>query len=273
MNEIKAGFIGVGAMGSALAKAAACVVDGTRIFVTDRTVALRDRAAKELKVRTAQDNASLVLLCDVVFLAVKPRQLPAVLHEIAPHCTGKVLVSVAAGVTLASIQDELSGVSPAALFRVMPNIAASIGESMTALAVEQTAPETVEWALALVRELLSPGGPVEQVDEDLMDCVTAISGSGPAYGFIFIEALADAAVGLGMPREKAYTFAAQTLKGAASLVLKSGRHPAALKDSVCSPSGTTIEAVRVLESGAFRSTIIEAAHKAAGRSRSISSEQ
>ena len=270
INEITAGFIGVGAMGSALAKAAARAIDGTRIFVRSRTVEHSDRAAGELGVRAARDNASLVLRCDVVFLAVKPQQLPAVLLEIAPHCAGKVLVSVAAGVRLASIRAALSGASPAALFRVMPNIAASIGESMTALATEQSAPdEEAEQAVTVVRELLSPGGPVERVDEDLLDCVTAISGSGPAYGFVFIEALADAAVGLGMQREAAYRFAAQTLKGAAALVIESGGHPAALKDAVCSPAGTTIEALRVLESGAFRSIIIEAAHKSADRSRSI----
>lgn len=274
LSEITAGFIGVGAMGSALARAAARALDGTRVFVTCRTASRRDSVAEELGVRTALDNPSLVTLCDVVFLAVKPQQLPAVLTEIAPHCAGKVLVSVAAGVRLASIRAALSPSSPAALFRVMPNIAASIGESMTALATEQSAPdEEAEQAVPVVRELLSPGGPVEQVDEDLLDCVTAISGSGPAYGFVFIEALADAAVGLGMQREAAYRFAAQTLKGAAALVLESGCHPAVLKDSVCSPAGTTIEAVRALESGAFRSIIIEAAHKAAGRSRSISSRQ
>ncbi|MDR0684917.1 MAG: pyrroline-5-carboxylate reductase [Spirochaetaceae bacterium] len=273
LSEIKVGFIGSGAMGSALARAAARALDGTRVFVTCRTASRRDSVAEELGVRTALDNPSLVTLCDVVFIAVKPAQLPAVLNEISPRCAGKVLVSAAAGVPLASIRAALSGASPAALFRVMPNIAASIGESMTALAPEQPAPATVEAAAALVAELLSPGGPVEQVDEGLMDCVTAISGSGPAYGFIFIEALADAAVGMGMPRQKAYRFAAQTLKGAAALVLETGCHPAVLKDSVCSPAGTTIEAVRALESGAFRSTIIEAARRAAGRSRSISSQQ
>jgi pyrroline-5-carboxylate reductase len=149
----------------------------------------------------------------------------------------------------------------------MPNIAASVGESMTALACENALPETE--AAALVCGLLSPGGLVERVDESLMDCVTAISGSGPAYAFIFIEALADAAVGLGMPRAAAYTFAAQTLKGAAALALESGLHPAALKDAVCSPAGTTIEAVRVLEAGGFRSSIIEAARSAARHSRNM----
>ena len=273
MNEITVGFIGVGAIGSALVKAASRAVYVSRIFVASRTEKSRARLTGELGVRESPNNADLILMSDVVFVAVKPAQLSAVLREIAPYCSGKVLVSVAAGVTLASVRGALGDAAPTALVRVMPNIAASIGESMTALAVEKSMRETeaVRTAAALVRELLSPGGPVEQVDEGLMDCVTAISGSGPAYGFIFIEALADAAVGLGMSREKAYTFAAQTLKGASALVLESGHHPAVLKDAVCSPAGTTIEAVRTLESGAFRSIIIEATRKAAGRAAQLTS--
>jgi pyrroline-5-carboxylate reductase len=262
LHEITAGFIGSGAMGSVLAKAVSRTIDGTRVFITGRTAEKRARVAGELGLREAGDNVSLVLQSDVVFLAVKPSQLPYVLSEISPYCAGKVLVSVAAGVTLASVRGMIENTVPAALVRVMPNIAAGVGEGMTALAVEKGGREAEE-AAALVRELLSPGGPVERVDEGLMNCVTALSGSGPAYGFIFIEALADAAVSLGMPREKAYIFAAQTLKGASALVLESGRHPAALKDAVCSPAGTTIEAVRVLESGAFRSIIIEAVRSAA----------
>jgi pyrroline-5-carboxylate reductase len=144
---------------------------------------------------------------------------------------------------------------------------------MTALAVEQglPAPESAAAgeAAALVSGILAPSGRVERVHEDLMDCVTAVSGGGPAYGFIFIEALADAAVSLGMPRPAAYTFAAQTLKGAASLVIESGQHPAALKDAVCSPAGTTIEAVRALERGGFRAAVIEAALRAARKSRAL----
>jgi pyrroline-5-carboxylate reductase len=267
LDEITAGFIGAGAMGSALVRAVSRKIAAARIFVASRTSESRARIAAELGVREAADNGSLAALSDIVFLAVKPLQLPAVLREIAPHCAGKALVSAAAGVTLASIRDALGKAVPAALIRVMPNIAASIGEGITALAVEKSAreTETVELYAALVLELLSPGGPVERVDEDLMDCVTAISGCGPAYGFIFIEALADAAVSLGMPREKAYIFAARTLKGASALVLESGRHPAALKDAVCSPSGATIEAVRTLESGGFRSVVMEAALRAAQR--------
>ncbi|MDR2802917.1 MAG: pyrroline-5-carboxylate reductase [Treponema sp.] len=279
LNEIRAGFIGSGAMGGALIKAASRVIDGGRIFITSRTGETSARLAAALGVTKAEDNDFLIRVCDTVFLAVKPRQLPAVLREIAPLCAGKILVSVAAGITLASIRAELESASdaapPDALIRVMPNIAAGIGEGMTALAVEKVPPAStgiIEEAAALVTGLLAPSGLVERVNEDLMDCVTAISGSGTAYGFIFIEALADAAVSLGMRRSAAYTFAAQTLKGAAAMVLESGQHPAALKDAVCSPAGTTIEAVRVLESGGFRASIIEAALSAACKARALAEE-
>ncbi|MDR0382778.1 MAG: pyrroline-5-carboxylate reductase [Spirochaetaceae bacterium] len=267
LDEIAAGFIGAGAMGSALVKAALNVIDGGRIFVTCRSAENRSRVAASLGVTEARDNSSLVLRSDIVFIAVKPSQFSGVLREIAPHCGGKILVSAAAGITLASIRAALSGSAPVALIRVMPNIAASVGESMTAFACENALPET-EGALALARGILAHAGLAERVDEGLMDCVTAISGSGPAYAFVFMEALADAAVGLGMSRAAAYTFAAQTLKGAAALALESGLHPAALKDAVCSPAGTTIEAIRVLEAGGFRSAIIEAARSAALKSRS-----
>jgi pyrroline-5-carboxylate reductase len=271
MREIIVGFIGAGAMGSALIKAVLRVIDKKRIVITSRVSENRARIAGELGVLEAANNAELTAQSDIIFLAVKPHQLPGVLREIAPYCSGKILVSAAAGVTLAAIRESLSGAAPQALIRAMPNIAASVGESMTALAVETALSETegAVKAAALTRELLAYSGLTELVDEDLMDCVTAVSGSGPAYGFIFIEALSDAAVSLGMPRSAAYTFAAQTLKGASALVLESAQHPAALKDAVCSPAGTTIEAVRTLEARGFRTAIIEAARAAALKSRSL----
>ncbi|MDR0662736.1 MAG: pyrroline-5-carboxylate reductase [Spirochaetaceae bacterium] len=273
LDEINAGFIGAGAMGSVLLKTALGVMAAERIFVTSKTGERSGRLASELGVNKAADNGSLVERCDVVFLAVKPAQFPDLLSEIAPFSAGKILVSVAAGITLASIRGALSSASPAALVRIMPNIAAAVGQGMTVLAIEETPPgpegaSALECA-ALVSGILAPSGRVERLPEDLMDCVTAISGGGPAYGFIFIEALADAAVILGMPRAAAYTFAAQTLKGAASLVLESGLHPAALKDSVCSPAGTTIEAVCTLERGGFRAAVMDATLRAARKSRAL----
>lgn len=141
----------------------------------------------------------------------------------------------------------------------MPNLPAIAGESMIALCAGS---DVDLKEIETVKMLLSKAGKVEQVSENLMDGVTAVSGSGPAYGFMFIEALADAAVSFGIPRKQAYIYAAQTLKGAAETVLVTGRHPAELKDSVCSPAGTTIEAVRVLEEEGFRASIIKAAQAA-----------
>ena len=137
----------------------------------------------------------------------------------------------------------------------MPNMPAQISEGMTALCYKCDISES---ELSEVISLIEATGKVEVVDEKLMDCVTAVSGSGPAYAFMFIEAMADAAVKLGMPRKQAYTYAAQTLKGAATMALQDERNPAALKDAVCSPGGTTIEAVAALEKYGFRNAVIEA---------------
>ena len=145
----------------------------------------------------------------------------------------------------------------------MPNMPAAIGEAMTALSANSVAKEE---DIATVKTLLEAAGKVEIVDEKLMDCVTAVSGSGPAFVFMFIEAMADAAVKLGMPRAQAYTYAAQTVKGSSAMVLESGKHPAVLKDGVCSPAGTTIEGVAALERSGFRNSVIEAVTAAYGRS-------
>ena len=159
---------------------------------------------------------------------------------------------MAAGVKI----EKLESFAPKARFiRMMPNVCAQIGEAMTAVTsgASVTAEEFEE-----AKQILSAAGKVEAVPEKLMDCVTAVSGSGPAFVFMFIEALADAAVRCGMPRSQAYTYAAQTVKGSAALVLETKNHPAVLKDSVCSPAGTTIEGVSALESNGFRNAVIQA---------------
>jgi pyrroline-5-carboxylate reductase len=217
----------------------------------------------------------LVKKSDIVFLAIKPSQIQAVTKEIAQELSEKILVSIAAGVTLAALQQYTSllptgFVDITAIIRLMPNLPTTVGQGMIALsALDASQNQTHRDAIELVKELLKEAGKVEEVDEYLMDCVTAISGSGPAYAFMFIEALADAAVRMGMSRTQAYTYAAQTLKGAASLVLESGRHPGDLKDAVCSSAGTTIEAVRVLEKRGFRAAVIEAADAAYRKSMEL----
>ena len=168
-------------------------------------------------------------------------------------------MSMAAGLKIASIREACAVADAVQWVRIMPNLPAVVGEAMIGLC---GAAETLE----KVKTLLSAAGKVEIVEEKLMDAVTAISGSGPAYCFLFIEALADAAVKLGMNRQQAYIYAAQTLRGAATMQLETGRHPADLKDGVCSPAGTTIAAVEALEQKGFRSAVMAAATAAYNRS-------
>ena len=188
---------------------------------------------------------------------MKPQYLASVLAECAPSLSKEtILVSMAAGVSIKRLQ-ALSG-GHQRVIRIMPNTPASVSSGVVAIAPDCsiTVAETEELC-----RLLSGTGLTEVTPENLMDAVTAVSGSGPAYGYIFIEALADAAVQMGMPRAQALRYAAATLRGAGEMVLKTGTHPAVLKDGVCSPGGTTIAAVTTLEEKGFRSAIIAAADR------------
>lgn len=271
VRETKVACIGVGMMGGALMKAVVSVVGGKNLVVSDGNPSKAAEFAQATGCQAATSNGEAVSATDVVFLAVKPAMIQAVVQEVAPLLAGKTVVSMAAGLRLATIREMYcSAVSSASgpdasveWVRIMPNLPALVGEAMIGLC---GADDTPAEALAIVEGLLAAAGRVEVVEEKLMNAVTAISGSGPAYGFIFIEALADAAVKLGMPRQQAYIYAAQTLKGAAAMQLETGRHPADLKDGVCSPAGTTIAAVEALEQKGFRSSIIAAATAAYNRS-------
>ncbi|MDR3284950.1 MAG: pyrroline-5-carboxylate reductase [Treponema sp.] len=269
LSDVIVGFIGAGNMGFTLAKVAAKVIPGTRILLTNRSLEKTAKAAVEIGATALASNTELTQKSDVIFLGVKPYQIEAVLGEIAGNLGGKIVVSMAAGVSFESIRSHIGQAAhPAALVRISPNTPACVGEGMTALAVDNDSAESLE-AAELVTALLASGGRVEAVPETLLTCVGAVSGCGPAYGFVFIEALADAAVALGMPRRQAYIYAAQTLKGAATLTLESGDHPGVLKDAVCSPGGTTIEALRVLEERGFRAAIINAVHAAARKTAEL----
>ena len=261
------GFIGTGVMGNALLAAAVQTIPPAHIIVTDISREKYEAAAARFGCAVCASDSELAQKSDIIVLAVKPAQIPSTIEHIAPELTGKILVSIAAGVPLASLARYTLGCGVVAIIRIMPNLPATIGEGMLALSSLDL--PCSQHAVALVKEALKAAGVIEEVDESLMDCVTGISGSGPAYACMFIEALADAAVLLGMPRKQAYLYAAQTLKGAASLALQPDTHPAALKDAVCSPAGTTIEAVRVLEAKGFRSAVIEAAIAAAEKSSQI----
>ncbi len=257
---MKIGCIGTGAMGGAIMRAICKKYDVKNIKVTDKNVELGKAFANETGATFVSTNKE-VLDADYIFLAVKPQFLSDVFAEIAGIIpTNAVVISMAAGVKL----EKLENWAPKARFvRMMPNVCAQIGQAMTAITYKDNI--KAEEA-ATVKEILSSAGKVEQVPEKLMDCVTAVSGSGPAFVFMFIEALADAAVRCGMPRSQAYTYAAQTVYGSAGMVLENGQHPAVLKDMVCSPAGTTIEGVAALEKNNFRNAVIEAVTAACDRS-------
>ncbi len=257
---MKISCIGTGAMGGAIMRAICKKYDVKNIKITDKNVELGKAFANETGATFVSTNKE-VLDADYIFLAVKPQFLSDVFAEIAGNIpTNAVVISMAAGVKL----EKLENWAPKARFvRMMPNVCAQIGQAMTAITYNENI--KAEEA-ATVKEILSSAGKVEQVPEKLMDCVTAVSGSGPAFVFMFIEALADAAVRCGMPRSQAYTYAAQTVYGSAGMVLENGQHPAVLKDMVCSPAGTTIEGVAALEKNNFRNAVIEAVTAACDRS-------
>ena len=201
----------------------------------------------------------------VLILAVKPHQVAGVLEEIRGSFTKKhLLISIAAGVTLAKLEAGLG--AGARAIRVMPNTPALVGASASAFASGKSAlPEDA----ALVQKLLSIVGLAFAVAEPLLDAVTGLSGSGPAYAYLFIEALSDGGVAAGLPREMATQLAAQTVLGAAKMVLETGQHPGQLKDMVTSPGGTTIDGLHELEKGKFRGTVMSAVRAASDKARKL----
>ena len=249
---MKIGCIGTGAMGGAIMRAVCKKYDVSQIKVTDKNTKMGKAFAQETGAVFVETNKE-VLDCDYIFLAVKPQFLGQVFDEIGKDIPkAAVVISMAAGVKI----EKLEAWAPKARFiRMMPNVCAQIGQAMTAVSYNDN---IMQEEAELAKEILSSAGKVEVVPEKLMDCVTAVSGSGPAFVFMFIEALADAAVRCGMPRAQAYTYAAQTVYGSAGMVMESEKNPAALKDMVCSPAGTTIEGVAALEKNGFRNAVIEA---------------
>lgn len=270
------GCIGCGMMGGALIKAISQKVGGNKILLSDGDVEKAKQLALEIGASVASSNDQIIKKCSHVIIAVKPAFFSSVLEQIKDSYNERfnsneknelpVIISIMAGFSIEKIieMSNKAGLSGGLqkIIRLMPNLPATVSEGMIALCVEEKTSAELTEEVTFVKDILSKAGKVEQVPEKLMDAVTAISGSGPAYGFMFIEALADAAVSFGMPRNQAYIYASQTLKGAAQMVLETGDHPAKLKDAVCSPAGTTIEAVKILEQKSFKSAIIEGAEAA-----------
>lgn len=232
------------------------------------TVAHEDRAAvlqTRLGVRTLTDNRVAVEGADLVLLGVKPTQIAALVHEVRPCLKpGAILVSIAASVTTAAIETASGGVFP--VIRAMPNTPATLGAGITALVRGRFASlEQMAYAEAMFRTV----GRTVTVDEKHMDAVTGLSGSGPAFLYIILEALAEAGVNVGLPRDIATQLAAQTAYGAARMVLETGAHPALLKDEVTTPAGCTVDGILELEEGGLRVTLIKAVKRATERAKAL----
>jgi pyrroline-5-carboxylate reductase len=265
---LKLGILGSGNMGEALVSG--LIVSGSarpqEILCTDvRPERLRELEAR-YGVRTASDNRAAVSQSDVVIYAVKPQLMAEVLKETAEALDmTKLVISIAAGVPLRAIESLLG--RELRLIRVMPNIAASVKESATALSAGRHArPEDIELALAIFN---SVGKAVFLRENYLMDAITGLSGSGPAYIFIIVDALADAGVKMGLSRKDAQYLAAQTVLGAAKMLMETGEHPGQLKDRVTSPGGTAIAGIHTLEKGGLRTTLINAVEAATQRSKEL----
>lgn len=267
MSQPTLGFLGAGKMATALARGflKAGLVSPGSLIASDPVAAARDAFATATGGRAAASNDEVAAAADLLFLAVKPDQVVSLLSELRPRLSPArhLLVSIAAGVPLSRLESAAPGIR---CIRVMPNTPALVGASASAFACGAgvTPPDADR-----VQQLLGSVGVALVVKESLLDAVTGLSGSGPAYAFLMIEALADGGVAAGLPREVAQKLAAQTLLGAAAMVLETGQHPGALKDAVCSPGGTTIEGMHVLEQGGVRAALISAVRAAAGKAREL----
>lgn len=262
--------IGSGNMGYALMKGAASLSSGIKIFFTDIDKEKARNASASLNAQAIESNTEAVKTGDYIFLAVKPQVLPHVLSEIEGALNERintnsppVVVSMAAGWSIKKIQAAVSCKLP--VVRIMPNTPSLIGKGVIAF----SSSEVPEEKISELKEILGCSGIVDKVDERFMDAVTGLSGSGPAYVYLFIEALADGGVRAGLQRDKALEYAVQTVIGAASMVRETGKHPGELKDMVTSPGGTTIEGITALENGAFRGTVIKAVEAACRRSAEL----
>jgi pyrroline-5-carboxylate reductase len=266
-SRLTIGFLGAGKMATALAKGfiRAGLVAADDVLASDPSRAACAAFVKDVGARATSSNADVAKSCGVLFLAVKPDHVSSVLAEIRESFTPKhLLLSIAAGVPLARLESVLG--ASARLIRVMPNTPALVGASASAFTPNHAAlPEDSQ----LAEKLLSAIGIAFPVKEALLDAVTGLSGSGPAYVYLFIEGLSDGGVAAGLPRELATKLAAQTALGAARMVLETGLHPGALKDMVTSPGGTTIEGLHELEKGKFRGTLISAVRAATEKSKRL----
>lgn len=264
MLEQRIGFIGAGNMATALGQGfvRAGLTIGANLSAADPSETARAKFAQATGAQVTANNAAVATGADVLFLAVKPQQMALVAGELAGKISTKTLVvSIAAGVRLSRLADWLG--EAVRLVRVMPNTPCLIGEGACGYCLGERATQADG---ELVGKLLESVGTAWRVEEKLLDAVTGLSGSGPAFVYMIIEALSDAGVHVGLPRHIAASLAIQTIRGAVDMVLSTGEHPAVLKDRVASPGGTTIAGLHVLEAGALRATLIAAVEAATKRS-------
>jgi pyrroline-5-carboxylate reductase len=262
----KIGFIGAGKMATALAQGLieAGVCSSNQIMASDVEEPQRKRFENDTKATTCFSNDELIKFCDITILAVKPNHVSEVLAGIKKSLGERLLISIAAGVPLASMEDVLD--TKARVIRVMPNTPALVRCGASAYS---TGKNVTTKDLEPTEIILGAVGLSFRVPEKMLDAVTGLSGSGPAYIFMVIEALSDGGVEMGLPRDIALKLAAQTVLGAAKLVLETGKHPGELKDMVTSPGGTTIEGLRALEEGKVRASFMNAVRAATEKSRKL----
>ena len=269
MYEKELGIIGVGKIGSALLKRiiSTNTIERNKIIIFDVDNEKLDSLSKDLDVDYANSNIDLVNLSKHVLIAVIPQEMDSVLREIEPAISEQhVIISIAAGVSFTHITKIIT--NPVSLIRIMTNTPALVGAAATVIARNEN---VKEHQLEFVKEIFNSVGMVVELEERHLDAVTGLSGSGPAYIFIIIEALADGGVKMGLPRAIALKLAAQTLLGSAKLLLETNMHPAVLKDMVATPGGTTITAIHELESAKIRATLIRAVEAATLKSKSLNS--
>ncbi|MEG9299077.1 pyrroline-5-carboxylate reductase [Mangrovibacillus sp. Mu-81] len=261
------GFIGCGNMAQAILGGIlkAGIVDKRAVMTSAKSESTRRYVAEEFQVECTADNLAVAAFSDILFLSIKPDQYENVISEVKDTMKeDAVVVTIAAGITLEWMEAQFG--KEIKIVRTMPNTPSLVGEGMTAYCVNE---RLAEEELEEVSLILGSFGKAERVEEALMDAIPAVSGSSPAYVFMFIEALADGAVLQGVPRNQAYELAAQAVLGAAKMVLETGKHPGALKDAVCSPGGATIEAVSALEKNGFRGAILSAMEACGKKSKSL----
>ncbi len=267
MMNVTIGLIGAGQMATALGQGLirAGLIAQDQLLASDPSPSARERFSQTLGARTTPDNLDVVDWAQVVVLAVKPQQMVEVLNQIRGKISPqRLVISIAAGVRCAAILETLG--PQTRLVRVMPNTPCLVGRGVSAYCLAGAAtPGDGE----IVARIFGAVGVALQVEEKWMDAVTGLSGSGPAFAYVMIEALSDGGVKMGLPRHVATTLAAQTLLGAATMVLDSGEHPAVLKDRVASPGGTTIAGLQALEAGGLRAALIAAVEAATRRASEL----